>query len=297
MRSLLFVPADSERKLARAVTSGADGLILDLEDAVALDAKPAARSRAAAFIAANRGRGPSLYVRINPLSSGLAEADIDAVTAAGPDGIVLPKAEGGADIALLSAMLAVREARSGLADGATKIIAIATETAPALFALGSYRGASARLTALTWGAEDLSVALRAEANRDPKGRPADPYRLARSLCLAGAAAAEVDAIDTILANFRDFTALEAEALAARRDGFTGKLAIHPDQVPVINEVFTPSRAAIEYARKVVAAFAATGAGVVALDGTMLDRPHLLRAERTLTQARAAGLLRMPPSST
>ena len=290
MRSLLFVPADSERKLTRAVASGADGLILDLEDSVAPDAKPVARVRAADFIASNHGRGSLLYVRINPLASGLAEADIDAVASARPDGIVLPKVEGGADVAMLSAMLAVREARAGIADGATRIIAIATETAPALFALGSYRGASARLAALTWGAEDLSVALRAEANRDPRGRLGDPYRLARSLCLAGAAAAEIDALDTILANFRDFNALEAEALAARRDGFTGKLAIHPDQVRIINEVFTPSRAAIEHAGKVVAAFAATGAGVVGLDGTMLDRPHLLRAERTLAQARAAGLL-------
>jgi len=296
LRSLLFVPADSERKLARAVASGADALILDLEDSVAADAKPGARTRAAEFIVANRGDGILLYVRVNPLSSGLAEADMDAVISAGPDGVVLPKAEGGAAVALLSAMLAVREARAGIADGATKIIAIATETAPALFTLGSYRGASARLAALTWGAEDLSVALRAQSNRDQKGRLTDPYRLARSLCLAGAAAAEIDALDTILANFRDLKTLEAEALAAHRDGFSGKFAIHPDQVPIINEMFTPSRAAVEDAEKIVAAFAASCAGVVSLDGTMLDRPHLIRAERTLAQARAAGLLTRPPSS-
>ena len=290
MRSLLFVPADSERKLTRAMSAGADVVILDLEDSVAPANKPDARGRAVAFLTEHR-RGadrPLLYVRINGLATGLAEADLDAVVPAGPDGIVLPKSESGADVGLLSAMLGAREALAGLADGAVKIVAIASEIPAALFTLGSYGGRSARLAGLTWGAEDLSAALGAETNRTAEGVLADPYRLARSLCLLGAAAARVAAIDTVFTRYRDKAGLEAETLAARRDGFTAKLAIHPDQVPVINRVFSPSAEAIAEAHAIVAAFAEAGdAGVVAFGGRMLDRPHLLRAERLLARAKAA----------
>jgi citrate lyase subunit beta/citryl-CoA lyase len=290
MRSLLFVPADSDQKLARAQSCGADALILDLEDSVAPAAKTTARERAAAYLADRREEGPRLLVRINGLASGLAEADLDALVGAAPDAIVLPKAEGGADIMLLSAMIAARDARAGLADGAIAILAIATETPAALFALGTYRGASARLAGLTWGAEDLAAALGAETNRDAEGRLTAPYALARSLCLFGAAAAKVAAIDTVFTGFRDQAGLEAETLAARRDGFTAKLAIHPDQVAVINRIFTPTPEAIARARAVLAAFAdAGGAGVVSLDGAMLDLPHLRQAERVIERAKEAGL--------
>jgi citrate lyase subunit beta/citryl-CoA lyase len=203
---------------------------------------------------------------------------------AGPDGIMLPKATGGMDVQHLAAKLAVREAESGLPDGGTFILPIATETAASLFHMGSYRGASHRLAALTWGAEDLSADLGAETNVGPDGRYTEPYRLARTLTLFAAAAAEVSAIDSIHGNFRDAAGLRAACEEARRDGFSGKMAIHPAQVAVINEVFTPPAEAVERARGIVAAFAANpGAGVVALDGEMLDRPHLRRAERVLAR--------------
>jgi citrate lyase subunit beta/citryl-CoA lyase len=289
MRSLLFVPADSERKLARAQSVGADALILDLEDGVAAPAKPAARAQAVAFLS-TRPERMAVYVRVNDLASGLVEADLDLIVPARPDGVVLPKAAGGSDVMRLSAMLAAREALAGLADGAVRILPIATETPAALFTLGSYAGAGPRLVGLTWGAEDLSAALGAEAMRDGAGRLTDPYRLARALCLAGAAAADVLPIDTVFTHFRDGAGLEAEALAARRDGFVGKLAIHPDQVPIINEIFSPSPAAIARARAVVAAFAAAGSpGSIDFGGEMLDRPHLRQAERTLARAKAASL--------
>lgn len=290
MRSLLFVPADSERKRAKALHAGADALILDLEDSVGADAKGPARHAAADFLADAANRRSPVYVRINALSSGLAADDLDAVVPARPDGILLPKSEGGQDVTLLSAMLAAREALAGIDDGATRILVIATETASALFAMGSYRGASARLAGLSWGSEDLSAALGAEANRDAGGLLTDPYRLARVLCLAGAAAAGVAAIDSPYPDFRDLEGLAREAEASRRDGFSGKLAIHPDQVAVINRVFTPTQEAVAHARAIVDAFAAAGnPGVVGLDGRMLDRPHLIGAERVLARARAAGL--------
>ena len=293
MRSLLFVPGDSPRKLDKAVESGADVLLLDLEDSVATDAKPAAREATAAFLRRTRdvpGR-PRLYVRINALGSGLADADLDVVMAAGPDGILLPKAVGGRDVTHLDAKIAVREAVDELADGATEIVAIATETAASLFAMGSFQGASRRLRGLTWGAEDLSADLGAIRQRDADGRFTDAFRLARTLCLAGAVAAGVAPIDTIYAAFRDLDGLAAEAEEAALDGFTGKLAIHPAQVPVINAAFTPTAAALGRAQAVLAAFAAAGpgAGVVSLDGAMLDQPHRVQAERLIARARAAGL--------
>ena len=287
MRSLLFVPGDDVKKLARALTSGADALIVDLEDSVAEARKPAARACAAAFLAESRRLAtcPRLYVRVNPLASGLTAADLGAVFPAAPDGVVLPKCLGGADVQRLGANLAVREAEHGLIDGSTRIVAIATESARALFGFASYRGASGRLEGLAWGGEDLSADIGAETNRLPDGAYAAPYALARTLTLVGAVAAEARPIDAVYTNFRDLDGLRAEALAARRDGFVAKMAIHPAQVPIINEVFSVSPEAIARARAVVAAFeAAPGAGVVALDGEMLDLPHLKRAKRLLDSA-------------
>jgi citrate lyase subunit beta/citryl-CoA lyase len=287
MRSLLFVPADSARKLEKGMISGADALIIDLEDSVALSAKPAARESAFGFLkeAASLAERPRLIVRVNALDTGLTDADLDAVIAGRPDGILLPKAEGGASVAHLDAKLTVREAIHGLADGATYILALTTETASALFQAGSYGNVSPRLTGLTWGAEDLSAALGAEANRDADGRYTDPFRLARTLCLAGAAAAGVPAIDTVYVDFRDDAGFRRDAEEARRDGFTAKMAIHPNQVPIINEVFTPTAAALAHAQSVVDAFAANpSAGVVAIGGLMFDRPHLVRAEGLLKRA-------------
>jgi len=289
MRSLLFVPADSPKKLDKAMASGADALIVDLEDSIALEGKTRARDSAAAFLkdAMASSSRPYLMVRVNGLQTGLTDADLDAIAPAKPDAIMLPKAEGGASVIHADAKLAVREATSGLPDGHIKILPIATETAAALFLTGTFAGSSARLIGLTWGAEDLSAELGAQANRDAQGRFLDPYRLARSLCIAGAAAAGMPAIDTVYVDFRNSDGFRRECEEACRDGFTGKMAIHPAQVPIINEVFTPSAEAIAHARAVVAAFAASagaGAGVVGIGGVMYDRPHLVRAQQLLARA-------------
>jgi citrate lyase subunit beta/citryl-CoA lyase len=287
MRSLLFVPADSPKKLDKGMTSGADALIVDLEDSIAPEGKAQARQSAAAFLkdAMASATRPYIMVRINGLRTGLTDADLDAIAPGNPDAIMLPKAEGGASVVHVDAKLAVREATSGLPDGHIKILPLATETAAALFLTGTFAGSSARLIALTWGAEDLSAELGAQANRDAQGRFLDPYRLARALCLAGAAAAGVPALDTVYVDFRNADGFRRECEEACRDGFTGKLAIHPAQVPIINEVFTPSAKAIEHARAVIDAFAATpGAGVVGIGGLMYDRPHLVRAQQLLTRA-------------
>jgi citrate lyase subunit beta / citryl-CoA lyase len=292
MRSLLFVPADGGSKLDKAIASGADAVIVDLEDSIAPDGKAAARNSAADFVkdAVKAASRPRLLVRVNGFATGLTDADLDVIVPACPDAVMLPKAEGGPGVIHAAAKLSVREAISGLPDGHIKIVAIATETATALFLAGTYRGASTRLEGLTWGAEDLSAELGAETNRDGDGRFLDPYRLARALCLAGAAAAQVQAIDTVTVDFRNAAALRRESEEARRDGFTGKMAIHPAQVPVINEVFTPAPEAVSRARAVVAAFAANpGKGTVGIDGVMYDRPHLERARQLLARAAAAGL--------
>jgi citrate lyase subunit beta/citryl-CoA lyase len=292
MRSLLFVPADSERKLAKGLDSGADVLLIDLEDSVALDAKENARAVAARFLAEARERSerPRLYVRVNALDTGETDADLAAVMPAAPEGIMLPKSVSGASVQQLDAKLAVHEAQNDLDDGATRIVIVATETAASLFNLGSYAGASARLDGLSWGAEDLSADIGALGNRDASGAFTEPFRMARNLCLFGAVAAGAIPIDTVFTNFRDLDGLRREAEEALRDGFTAKMAIHPAQVPVINEVFTPSQDAIADARRIVDAFAAAGdPGVVGLDGEMLDRPHLRRAEKLLARARVAGL--------
>ena len=292
MRSLLFVPADDAKKLDKAMACGADALIVDLEDSIPAQGKAQARMRAAAFIgeAGKVAQRPRLLVRINGFATVFADADLDAVVPARPDAIMLPKAEGGPDVVRADAKLSAREAIAGLPDGSIRIVAIATETATALFLAGTYGGASARLEGLTWGAEDLSAELGAETNRDGEGRFLDPYRLARALCLAGAAAARVQAIDTVAVDFRNAAALRQESEEARRDGFTGKMAIHPAQVPIINEVFTPSAAALAEARTVIAAFEANpDRGTVGIDGVMYDRPHLERARQLLARATAAGL--------
>lgn len=288
MRSLLFVPGDSPKKQQKGLDCGTDALILDLEDSVALDAKPQAREITRAFLEATRPlpKRPLLIVRINALTTGMSDADLDAVMPGAPDAIMLPKSEGGTDVGHLAAKIAVREAEADLPDGTTRILPIGTETGKAIFGLGSYSRSSHRLMALTWGAEDLSADLGAETNRLEDGSYTDPYRLARALTLFAATAAQVDAIDTVFTNFRDDAGFRAECLASRRDGFTGKMAIHPAQVPVINEIFAPSPAALAKAEQIIALFEANpGAGVIGLDGEMLDRPHLIKAQRLVARAR------------
>lgn len=291
-RSLLFIPADSEKKLARADACGADAVILDLEDSVAAESKAIARTSAAAFLGARppSARTFAILVRINPLGAPHALADLAAVMRGAPDGVVLPKADGPGDASKLSNYLDALEAAYGVAAGATKIVAVATETAAAPFALGAYASAGlARLAGLTWGAEDLSAALGAAANLDPAGGYAFTYRMVRSLTLLAARAAGVQPIDTLYADFRDEEGLRASSRASSAEGFTGRLAIHPAQVAAINESYSPTAAQIDHARRVVAAFAAApGAGVVALDGAMLDRPHLVQARSVLDRAPREG---------
>jgi citrate lyase subunit beta/citryl-CoA lyase len=288
MRSLLFVPADSARKLARALESGADALILDLEDSVAAANRPTARKLAREFLEANgpmdQGGQIRRYVRINPLASGLALDDLAATVASRPDGILLPKCTPD-DVRTADHYLSAFEAAAGAAAsfpmGAVRIIAIATETPQAVFALGGYGGVSPRLEAITWGAEDLSACIGG-SNRTLDGEYDGPYKLARSLCLLAASAADVVAIDTIFTDFRDPAGLRAETLAARRSGFVAKMAIHPAQLAIINEAFSVSAAEREWAERVVAAFAAQpDAGTLALDGKMIDKPHLVLARRLL----------------
>jgi citrate lyase subunit beta/citryl-CoA lyase len=289
MRSLLFIPADDERKLAKGMAGGADALLLDLEDAVAAPRKAAARALAAQYLADTRQREgrPRLYVRINALDTGLWQDDLAGVMVARPDGILLPKARSGEDVHKLSLALRHEEERAGALVGSTRIIAIATETPVALFQLHTYAEASPRLEALTWGAEDLSAAIGASANREADGRTwTSPYRLARDLTLFAAAAAELQAIDTVFVNLRDAEGLAHEAQAAARDGFTGKMAIHPGQVATINAAFTPSAEEVAAAEEIVRLFAESpGAGALAHRGQMVDKPHLARAERTLARAR------------
>jgi citrate lyase subunit beta/citryl-CoA lyase len=288
VRSLLFVPADGEKKLEKAFRSGADAVILDLEDSVAPGAKDAARRAALAFLKAHRETTPRplLYVRINALSTPYAEGDLDVVMTGAPDGVMLPKALGGPDVTLLDAKLSVREALHGLDDGATKIVVLATESAASLFTLGTYRGASRRLAGLTWGGEDLGADVGALKTREGS-EWTEPMRVVRSLALFAATAAGVPAIDAVYSDFRDLEGLKRDCAAAKRDGFSGKLAIHPDQVEPINEAFTPSPDEVAEAERIVAAFTASpDAGVTSLDGRMLDIPHLNAAKRLLAKAAA-----------
>ncbi|UVK52576.1 CoA ester lyase [Mesorhizobium sp. AR02] len=291
MRSLLFVPGDSERKLEKGFGAGADVVIVDLEDSVAPQNKAAARAIAARFVIEHRTQTSSaIYVRVNDLSTGLTDDDLAALVPAKPDGIMLPKSNSGQDVQQLSAKLRVREAENGLADGSIKILPIITETPAGVLAAATYAGASKRLAGLTWGAEDLSAAIGARAARDEHGRYTDVFRHARLMTILAAGAAEVAAIDTVFPNFRDMAGFAAECTEAERDGFTGKMAIHPDQVPVINAAFTPSAEAVKHSQAIVDAFAAAGnPGVVGIDGKMFDRPHLRLAERLLARAKAAGV--------
>ncbi|HEU0097328.1 MAG TPA: CoA ester lyase [Allosphingosinicella sp.] len=276
LRSLLFVPGDRPDRMEKALGSGADALILDLEDAVAPGAKGEARRFVGEFVAAHAEA--NLWVRINPLDSAEAERDLAAVLPAHPKGVVLPKAEGGASVD----ELARRLTHGG--NATAQILAIATETAAAMFQLGSYGGAR-RLAGLTWGAEDLPAAIGAATSREEDGGYTAPYEIARAFCLFGAAAAGVAAIETVYPAFRDLNGLAAYAARGRRDGFTGMMAIHPAQVPVINAAFTPSAEEVAHARAVVAAFEASpGAGALSLDGRMIDRPHLVQALRVLAAA-------------
>jgi citrate lyase subunit beta / citryl-CoA lyase len=284
LRSMLFVPGDSERKLEKAATSNADALILDLEDSVAPPNTVVARGLVLDYLRAHRDRRRQLWVRINALDTPAALLDL-AVVAGAPDGIMLPKVHSGADVARLAHYLDALEVREGVAPGSIRILPVATETPQALFALGSYANCSARLGGLTWGAEDIAAALGASSNRRTDGEYDTVYQLARALCLAGAAAAGVQAIDTIWSDFTDSAGLEADSIYGRRAGFAGKMAIHPAQVDIINRAFSPNADELAWSRRVEAAFAANpGVGTVGLDGKMLDRPHLKQAQRLLARA-------------
>ncbi len=285
LRSLLFVPADSERKFARAQTAGADALILDLEDSVAASRKQYARAHVASLLTGAPTTGWRFFVRINPFSSGLALQDLASVVKPGLDGILLPKSEGGGDVHRLGHHLDALEAHAGMANGSVKIAVVATETPAAMFALGSYAPAHPRLCALTWGAEDLGAAVGAAANKGADGNWTFPYQLARAQCLFAASAAEVAPIDTLYADYRDADGLAVSCREARRDGFVGRLAIHPDQVATINACFSPSEEDLSHARRVVAAFeSAPDAGTIGIDGKMYDLPHLKAARRILAAA-------------
>ena len=289
LRSLLFVPGDSERKLAKAQTSQADALILDLEDAVAPENIDRARAMVREYLQARRasktGSHQQLWVRINPIQTPKALADLAAIMPGGPDGIMLPKSDSATETITLAHYLSALEAREGLAPESTRILPVATETPRAMFALGSYHGASSRLFGLTWGAEDLSTAVGASTNRLLDGEYEFTYKLARSQCLLAASAAGIAAIDTLWSNFKDPEGLLADSKAARRAGFSGRIAIHPDQIDIINQAFTPDANETAFAQRVVDAFAGSGgAGTLQLDGRMLDRPHLTQAQKLLELA-------------
>jgi citrate lyase subunit beta/citryl-CoA lyase len=281
LRSLLFVPADSEKKLAKARGSAADALILDLEDSVAADNRPRARAMIREFLSDRHAQ--SIWVRINPLGSDDFIRDVEAIVASQPSGFVIPKPDGPHVLNVIDAHILTRESLADLPAGGIKLLPVATETPTSVLSLGDYRSPPPRLAALTWGAEDLAAALGAAGNRDEHGEFLLTFKIVRTMCLIAAKAAGVDALDTLHANFRDMAGLERAARAAQREGFSGMLAIHPDQVETINAAFTPSQSDVEHARKVVAAFE-SGAGVASLDGRMLDQPHLKQANHILALA-------------
>lgn len=284
MRSILFVPGDSTRKFEKASQGEADALIIDLEDSVAADRKAEARQLTAQMLAGPRGR-QQLWVRVNALDTGMTLGDLAAVMPGRPDGIALPKCAEAGQVRQLSLWLDAFEAAHGIEAGATRIIGIATETAASLFGLGGYAQAGPRLWGLMWGAEDLSASIGASESR-VGDLLHGPFRLARDLCLTGAAAAGVVAIDTVYVDIDNLAGLERETREARRDGFGAKAVIHPKHVAVVNAAFTPSEAELNWARRVVAAFAAApDAGTLRMDGRMLDKPHLRLAERLLAAVR------------
>jgi citrate lyase subunit beta/citryl-CoA lyase len=291
MRSLLFVPADSERKIAKGLASAADALILDLEDSVGLPNKLTAR-RMCVEVLSSAKTNKKLFVRMNALDTPHALEDLAAVVRANPAGIMLPKCRGAADLRTVSDYLTALEARDSMPIGQTQILPIVTETGASMFGLGTYTSAGElacpRLCAMLWGGEDLAADLGAMVNRDAQGQYTPPYQLARTLCLMAATAASVIAVDAVYVDFRDATGLEAEAAEAQRQGYSAKAAIHPDQIEVINRVFTPSPESLEWANKVLAAFAANpGAGVVNMDGKMVDIPHFKAATRIVARSNAA----------
>jgi citrate lyase subunit beta/citryl-CoA lyase len=280
MRSMLFVPGDSPRKFEKASQGNASALILDLEDSVVADKKVEARGTTRDLLLSPRG-AQQLYVRVNALDTGLTLDDLAAIMPGRPDGIVLPKSRGGEDVRKLSLWLDAFEAAAGTTSGSTRIVVVATETAEAMFGLGTYKAASPRLAGLMWGAEDLAAALGATENGSG-GSFHSPYRLARDLCLIAAAAAEVAAIDTVYTDIDNLAGLEQETRIARRDGFSAKALIHPKHVDIVNTAFEPSAAERAWAEKVVAAFADNpSSGTLRLDGRMLDRPHLRAARKVL----------------
>ncbi|MDN3986946.1 HpcH/HpaI aldolase/citrate lyase family protein [Zwartia vadi] len=297
MRSLLFVPADSPRKLEKSLQSGSDVLIFDLEDAVSLSRKQEGRVELVKFLTETKRAGlhtPELYVRVNALTTGMTLADLAAVMPCRPAGIVLPKSTGARDLGLLSAYLEAFEhlypiEASNGTPALTSIIAIVTETADSLAGLNEYRGATPRLAGMMWGAEDLSGDIGALTNKEEGSSEwTSPFKLVRSLCLFAAAAAGVPAIDTVPTEINNVDALMRETRQAYRDGFSAKAAIHPGQVPVINEAMTPDAATQEWATRVIAAFAASASvGVATLDGKMLDTPHLRLAKKIIAAAQRA----------
>jgi citrate lyase subunit beta/citryl-CoA lyase len=281
-RSFLFVPADSERKMRKAVDTGADALIVDLEDSVTSDARPAARELAREFVAGKA----NVWVRINAMDTEDAVLDLQAVMPSAPVGIVLPKPNGAQDALRLARILDGLEEEQGIDAGSTRIMPICTEKPGALFALDQYTDSTPRLAALSWGAEDLSAAVGATESRDRDGNWLPPYELARSLCLFASAAASVAAVDTVYTDFRDGDGLANYAARARRDGFTGMLAIHPAQIDIINTAFMPSDQELSRAARIVALFDENpGTGAQSLDGQMVDRPHLIQAQRILQLAK------------
>lgn len=284
MRSWLFAPGDSERKMTKALDGPADVVLLDLEDAVLAENKPLARQLVRDFLLANADRRSRIWVRVNPLDGPHTLDDLAAVMPAAPGGIMLPKVYGRQDVELLDHYLTAFEAAHGLSRGATPVIVLVTETAEGMFHTGDYKGA-ARVVALTWGAEDLADSIGASSNRNPDGSYSFTYELARSLTVLGAATAGVAAIETISADFKDLEALRLRAEKVRRDGFVGMLAIHPAQIEVINQAFTPSDEEVAEAQEILSVFAANpGVGAIGWKGGMLDRPWLARAERLLRQA-------------
>ena len=285
LRSLLFVPGDSERKFAKARGADADALILDLEDSVAPPRKAAARESVGRLVEDKAPRDWAFFVRINALDTGLTLDDLCAVVKPGLDALLIPKTNGAADVERIAHYLDALEVKSGMPQGSVKLAIVATETAKAMFSLGSYAPAHPRLVGLTWGAEDLSAALGATDNKEADGAWTFPYAVARAQCLFAASAAEVAPIDTLFADFRDTEGLERDCRRSRRDGFTGRIAIHPDQIATINRCYAPSAEEIAQARKIVDAFETNpGAGTLGIDGKMYDIPHLKAARKTLAAA-------------
>jgi citrate lyase subunit beta / citryl-CoA lyase len=280
MRSMLFVPGDSPRKFEKAGQTNASALILDLEDSVVPDKKAEARGLTRTMLSGQRS-GPELYVRVNALDTGMTLQDLAAVMPAEPDGIVLPKSRGGDDVRQLALWLDAFEAAAGSNPGSTRVVVVATETAASVFGLGTYKDSSPRLAGLMWGAEDLAASLGATENGSA-GVFHSPYRLARDMCLMGAAAADVAAIDTVYTDIENLSGLEMETRIARRDGFSAKALIHPKHVDIVNAAFEPSSAERVWAEKIVTAFAANPTlGTLRLDGKMIDKPHLRAAKKTL----------------